>query len=235
MREQILSEIRRIAAESGGQPPGRQRFETTTGIKAATWYGVFWAKWGDVLTEAGFTANKYAEKTGADVLLEKLAEACLHYKKIPSGGQLRLYGRQRTGFPSHCAFTNGFSSKEDMISQLAQWIKKNPAFDDVAAMLPSSQAADQPRTAPTKSDGYVYLIQSGGFYKIGRSDEIERRVKEIKIALPDVAKLVHTIRTDDPPGIEAYWHRRFQDRRANGEWFKLLSVDVAAFKRRRYQ
>jgi hypothetical protein len=109
---------------------------------------------------------------------------------------------------------NGGKTKADMPARLRDWTSRRP----------ESVPAKSKRSAAT--DGIVYLIQSSAHYKIGRSDELERRVKEIRVALPEAATLIHSIVTDDPAGIEAYWHRRFADRRANGEWFKLTPADA---------
>jgi hypothetical protein len=54
-KEQILDEIKRIAAANNGVPPGSQKFKTETGIGESAWSGKYWARWGDALREAGFS------------------------------------------------------------------------------------------------------------------------------------------------------------------------------------
>ena len=238
MRQQILDEIRRLASENGGQPPGIAKFSRDTGIPTHQWLGVIWAKWGDALTDAGFEPNQLNQRRDTVSILRMVAEACRHFGRFPSTAEIRLYRRSNADFPSRAGIPLHFPTKSNLLFALSRWCKENSDYSDVAAILPPvsaeplhSPAASAGRTA----EGSVYLMRSGEHYKIGRSDELERRVKEIRIALPEAASLVHVIRTDDPAGIEAYWHRRFADRRANGEWFKLGTADVAAFKKRRFQ
>lgn len=235
MREQILAGIRKLAAKNGGRPPGVRLFERETGIGPGAWRGVFWARWGDAVREAGYEPNVKWEKIAEGFLLIKLAEACRHLRKIPTGMDLRLYKRVDAAFPSVTTITRHFGSFSQIPARLAQWARNRPEWADVAKQLSDHAGAPASPVAATGGDGWVYLIKSGSHYKIGRSANLEQRVKGIRIALPESATLFHAIRTDDPPGIEAYWHRRLADRRANGEWFALTRTDIAAFKKRRYQ
>ncbi|MBN2020728.1 MAG: GIY-YIG nuclease family protein [Sedimentisphaerales bacterium] len=77
-------------------------------------------------------------------------------------------------------------------------------------------------------------MKLGKYYKIGRTnDPVEKRKYEIGLKFPENPKTIHEIKTDDPIGIEAYWHKRFENKnvRDKTEWFDLSSSDVKAFKR----
>jgi hypothetical protein len=45
-------------------------------------------------------------------------------------------------------------------------------------------------------------------YKMGRSNNVERRNYELGTKLPEELNMKHKIRTDDPPGIDNYWMNR---------------------------
>jgi Meiotically up-regulated gene 113 len=81
--------------------------------------------------------------------------------------------------------------------------------------------------------GYLYLLQHGRGreYKIGRTRNPLRREGEVALELPNELEPIHYIKTDDPRGIESYWHARFKTKRKRGEWFALTADDVRAFRR----
>jgi hypothetical protein len=167
--------------------------------------------------------------------LDKLATAVQHFGKVPTTAELRLYRRSNPSFPSHTTVHKHYRTMEALYGRLHAHAAARPSLEDVAALCEGFAGRTGSPVQATGTDGFVYLIKSGQHCKIGKSDNLERRIKEIRIALPEAATLVHVIRTDDADGIEAYWHRRFADRRANGEWFALAPSDIAAFKRRKFQ
>jgi hypothetical protein len=115
--------------------------------------------------------------------------------------ELRLFQKTDDKFPNTKSITRHFGSLKNIPDHLAAWVKANGSYPDLLAILGNRDDTPQNLPSPSIKEGLVYLIKSGAHYKIGRSDELERRVKEIRIALPEAAELVHAIRTDDPAGI----------------------------------
>ena len=80
------------------------------------------------------------------------------------------------------------------------------------------------------TSGYVYILSGGGFYKIGRATDIDRRITQIKPKLPFEVTLAHVIQSRNCLELEAGLHKRFADKRTNGEWFTLTEEDVTWLK-----
>jgi hypothetical protein len=232
--EAIIDELERVASELG-RTPGRHAFEAHTGIRESDWLGIHWARWNDVVRAAGLSENAMNGKYDEERLLEQLYEVCQSLGHFPTAPELKIYCRGRPDFASKNTFANAFGSKDQIISRLRDWMVVNRPDDPLIAKFEVAKAREPSEVEGQAKYGWVYLLRSGMHYKIGRSDELERRVKQISIALPEKVEMEHAIETDDPAGIEAYWHKRFADKRMNGEWFKLDKVDVKAFKRRKFQ
>ncbi len=226
-----------MAKSNRGVPIGRGRFERETGIKESDWAGRFWVRWNEAIKEAGFEPNKLNIAHEEEFLLEQYASLIRELGRIPVRGEVIMKRRTDPDFPSAKTFDR-FGNKAQVLAKVAEYCRAK-GYDDVVAVYEATTVRPEATDSENEKDdeivfGFVYLIKSGRHFKIGRSNAIGRREREIALQLPDKANTVHVIKTDDPPGIEAYWHQRFADRRKNGEWFELSASDVKAFKRRRF-
>jgi len=236
-KESILAEIRRTARENGGRPLGRARFAGETGIRETDWAGRYWTRWNDAVREAGFEPNTLQARYEDESVFSWLIPEVRRLGRLPTRDELRLRRREGDGFPSYGVFLR-FGKKRDLAAKLADYCKTRDDCADVLTIL-DPVLAEEPDGDGLDGDtgdqfGFVYLLRSGRYYKLGRTNEVERRERELAIQLPERAARVHVIRTDDPAGIERYWHSRFAERRKNGEWFELTAADVRAFKRRKF-
>lgn len=237
-KQHILNEISRTALENGGQALGRQRFFEATGIKEEDWLGKHWVKWSDAVKEAGFASAEMQTAYSDEYILKNYAELVRDLGHLPTVAEIKMKSRSVENFPSHNTF-NRFGSKQRLINRLHTYCAERSEYEDVEEICLPHVKTDEAETEEESvnagsSDGHIYLIKSGRYYKIGRTNSLARRERELAIQLPEPAETIHTIATDDAPGIEAYWHRRFSDRRKNGEWFELSAADVKAFRRRRF-
>ncbi|MBI5163793.1 MAG: GIY-YIG nuclease family protein [Magnetospirillum sp.] len=234
-KQSILEEIKRTAESNGGTPLGRLKFATETGIKESDWKK-HWVRWNDAVREAGLAPNEQTVAYDDDFLIEQYVELIRELGHFPVSAELRMKART-SEFPSEKTLSR-LGAKPQLAEKIAEYCAKRNGYEDVIAICSvlMEGGLQAPEESATFDDaiGFVYMLKSGKFYKVGRSKSFDRRERELAIQLPQRADTVHVIRTDDPVGIEAYWHKRFEAKRKNGEWFELSAVDVKAFKRRKF-
>jgi hypothetical protein len=234
-KSKVVAEIRRLA-EANGSSPGVRLFERETGIRESDWFPTHWLRWSDALLEAGFAPNTMIKAASNEALLEQYALLCQRLGRIPNVGELIRESKSNPNFASEKSYRR-FGGKQKLLAALAEHCRANPALQSVIAMCEAvpKRAVPQEVSIQTSAGaaGYVYLMQHGTKreYKIGKTKNSLRRAGEINIELPHGAEPIHIIETDDPSGVESYWHRRFDSKRLKGEWFALSADDVRAFRR----
>ena len=230
-KQEIIEEIRKTAKENGGKPLGTARFEKETGINPYQW-GKYWPRFGDAQKEAGFMPNQLQGAHADSFLLEKIISLTRKLSKFPTSREIQVERNSDPKFSDRKVFER-WGTTEQRLTKVLEYCKDRNSYADIVELCQPlfEKSSKKERIDISKTQfGEVYLFKSGRYYKIGRTNDAVRRGNELRVQLPEKCILIHSIKTDDPSGIEAYWHKRFDTKRMQGEWFDLAPVDVKAFK-----
>ena len=238
-KSHITRRLLELAQERGGHIAYRE-FLDATGITHSWLRGQPWFPgWNPLLTELGLQTKSFGvARSDSAEIARFVAELIARTQRWPTDDELRRERARNPSFPSLPVIAR-IRKTGELAKLIFQLGESEDALRSAAAIalakLESKPESIQPLPGE-KIKGYVYMLRSARRYKIGKSNDPSRRYREVKLELPDETHQVHTIATDDPSGIETYWHARFANKRIrNTEFFELDSQDVAAFKRRTYQ
>lgn len=87
------------------------------------------------------------------------------------------------------------------------------------------------RQQRVETPGFIYLLKSGVFYKIGKTTDLKKRFHQIKLQLPFSVELVRSCKVPDMNEMESHYHGAFSEQRRNGEWFELTDRQIQQFIR----
>jgi hypothetical protein len=206
-------------------------------VSPGTWRGKYWRTWSEAVEEAGFAPNRKKEAQERSVLILCLIKLTRKNRRFPTYADLKMERYADASFPGHAAFNN-IGPRTARIELVRRYATDHAEHGDVLELLPSAEPVEE-RSAEDLADvgfvdGAVYMLKLGKHFKIGKTFSVPRRHREIALELPEKPEVIHVITTDDPSGIESYWHARFAAKRTNGEWFALTREDLRAFRRRRF-
>lgn len=233
--EAIIKAYTDMIRARGGVVIGERVFGRESGIPRYNWMGGHWRSWSAFQEAAGVSPNDATQKIPDDVLLRRFAELAIERGGIPTEADLNLKRKGDPSFPGKLVFRR-WGGRDALLAAAIDFCESEPGLESALAILRDGSDSNlNRRLAALEVNGFVYLLRAGKHFKIGRTNAAGRRVRELSIQLPKRPDTIHVIETDDPEGIERYWHERFAAKRQGGEWFALSTDDVRAFKRRKFQ
>lgn len=76
----------------------------------------------------------------------------------------------------------------------------------------------------------VYVLECRGSYKIGRTENLPKRMKSLQVGNPFPMTLAHVIFTEEYIKVEQALHSIFEHSRTSNEWFSLSLRDLATVR-----
>lgn len=230
-KDEIIKELKKCTKELGKTPSEKVFYENTE-VKRYNRMR-YWPNYGELVREAGLTPNKFDKtKYTHEQLCKIFIKVVREQGKWPTRGILDVKHHREPSFPDSSTFYNKLGLTSSLAHTILEYVKDRHGLRDVVEICNSVlEKYDEESDEEDIVSGFVYLGKQHGKYKIGKSKDIDRRREDITLLGSEPFELIHTIETDDMNGIEKYWHERFKSKWIRGEWFKLNSSDIKAFRR----
>jgi hypothetical protein len=107
---------------------------------------------------------------------------------------------------------------------------KKLAFNIITRYFPEQLASIDFRI--DNNIGYIYFVRENlfGHTKVGRSRNLEKRLRIFAAELPFETQLLYYIKTYNYEKVELEFHKLFSSKRVRGEWFLLNNEDIEKIK-----
>ena len=135
--------------------------------------------------EAGFSPQQMTTAYDDRLLIEKFVTFIRELGHFPIIPELRMKARNDKNFPSDVTFFSRWGTKRQAANKIDEYCKQHKGHEHVLVLCqPILESEPQTEEAEEIDDvtmGYIYLIKSGRYYKIGRSNAVGRREYELSV------------------------------------------------------
>lgn len=168
--------------------------EQSTEYKSFTW---------SYNKEQGWVIPYFAHNTGLAAIpskesIETLISGLKEFCKRVSQNDIDLFNSQ---------------SVQKFAEQNDDWEYAKAAYADLSEPIQLK--------APSENPGFIYLLQAGSKFKIGKTTNIQKRIQYLQTGNAEKIVLLKTLYTQYPSQLEKELHGQYRQYRVGGEWFDL--------------